>query len=465
MSPGRPVPPVLLLTLIAGCYGDRFAISDLPTIDLVRETVVDAEVTAAAPARPFRVAATTPDGVVLVEYGSDGAVILGANEVAVVGAGATPDGELLVATPADLLLWSGGVFSPIGLGGAWAGSLVDARPVGDDLWLRATGGLYRLRGASLSEVRVDGMALGGPFAPGGSLDGAPIVWASTATTLFALDAESFVVRRALDVRNLTGLAVDATGALWAVVDGDLLRVATDGEESLTRFEEPLRSVYAEAAADGVWVAAKDNLLFASGGEFVGATTDRVYDARVDELGRLLVPGPFSLDRLTAGKVVGVMGLADGASLAGDATITLVATSPEDVAEAVLDVDGSEIVVDLATMTGALVASAWLDYADHTVTARVTWADGETAASGPLGFRVASLGDVTWAGEVLPLYTDRCAICHSGDTETILDSEQAWIDGFDQILEMVGSGAMPIGGPALTDGEIQMLNAWRDGGFL
>ncbi len=123
----------------------------------------------------------------------------------------------------------------------------------------------------------------------------------------------------------------------------------------------------------------------------------------------------------------------------------------------ITIDGEAVGTELATVEVA----RWGDDASHVLRAEVRWADGEGAVT-EVSFSAAVL--VTWAGEIEPLYQERCAACHSGDTESVLDSAESWAAEIDAILGMVSSGAMPIGGPALTEAEVAAITAWRDGGF-
>lgn len=438
--------------------------ADLETFDAPRESLIDGEVGSVAAGPRFSVAAATAQGVVLIEPGVAVPTPLGAVEVDVVGAGSTPDGDLMVATPADLLVWADSALSSLGIGPKLTGELVDVQAHGSDLWMRTASGLYLLRAGVVQEVRLDGLPLSGPFAPGGMLGGEPVVWASSDLTVVALAADDLSVQLSLDLSPPTSMAADATGELWAVTDEFLTRVDTAGEPSEIHLDSEVRAVYAHPEATGVWITTLDKALLAVDGELAIAASERIYDGSVDQLGRLLVPGPYALDRLTGENATGLLGLEDGAALEDDVTLTVVPTTPDQVSAAVIDVDGSEIEVDLATMTATVRAAEWLGEELHTAAARVTWSDGSSASSSPVQFTVASVGAVTWDDVIEPLYRDRCSVCHDGGTDTILDSSELWQQHIEAILDMVESGAMPIGGPALTAAESSLITTWRDGGF-
>lgn len=92
--------------------------------------------------------------------------------------------------------------------------------------------------------------------------------------------------------------------------------------------------------------------------------------------------------------------------------------------------------------------------------------GATATPG--GSQTAS---VSFQTQVVPLLQGRCAACHSG-------SGSGGVSLFDtsgnaryttiktriaSILSEVSSGAMPQGGPRLSESDVQLLESWREAG--
>ena len=78
--------------------------------------------------------------------------------------------------------------------------------------------------------------------------------------------------------------------------------------------------------------------------------------------------------------------------------------------------------------------------------------------------MAASGGATWGEHIQPLYLDHCATCHGGAADTVLETREDWIESIDLVLENLLSGAMPLVGGSLEDGQIAMIQAWQAGGF-
>ena len=73
---------------------------------------------------------------------------------------------------------------------------------------------------------------------------------------------------------------------------------------------------------------------------------------------------------------------------------------------------------------------------------------------------------TWLNDVQPLSTARCGVCHAtGGVGHHLERYEQWVEEFDLLFSNVTRAQMPLGAPPLTRSELEVLRAWREGGFL
>ena len=77
--------------------------------------------------------------------------------------------------------------------------------------------------------------------------------------------------------------------------------------------------------------------------------------------------------------------------------------------------------------------------------------------------VGSLPEVEWA-EIQAISRAHCDRCHGGDTLTDLTTSLGWEQRIDEIISLVSTEQMPLGGPYLSDEEIVLIRAWKHGGF-
>lgn len=79
---------------------------------------------------------------------------------------------------------------------------------------------------------------------------------------------------------------------------------------------------------------------------------------------------------------------------------------------------------------------------------------------------------TFYDDVLPLFTDMDIECMaSRPTPVLLASYDWWLvkmgetyTNYERVLRVVTSGAMPLGGPRWEQASIDVLIAWKEGGF-
>jgi hypothetical protein len=433
------------------------------------------------------------DGALLVRGPLDEAAMdLGATTGAVRAAAWLPSGAVLLAADEGFFVIQGDDLqaSPLDdlLDAAGVTALLSA---GDDLWLVDGDALLLWRGDFLYEVAPGALPVAGALlAWGAPADGVASLWIAAGGQLWALvpdtgaaGAPVFAGRVELDDAPATGLGVDALGNLWlAGADGSLRRRVADGERWETiPLETPIVSITASPAALDVWLAAA--------GELIHQKNDLYYNfsnapapapgaaLAVDPAGRLLVPGPAGLDRVSTGRPVVFLGLPDGSRLDVVTTVDLAPSLAARVVSIVATLDGApvdvtpdpyHVVLDpLALADGAHELDVTAVY-DDTVPKPCDSVQGDNChdGHGSLAFTVGLFEAPTWAADIEPIHAASCNLCHGPDGKAhLMDTPASWQAQIDRIIELVTSGDMPRTGDRLTPEEIGKITGWRAGGFL
>lgn len=377
------------------------------------------------------------------------------------------DGSTLIASDSGLLI-DGAYLQPSPLQALLSAPALQVVRRAGTVWLRTEQGLSLWRGGSLLSLDWDGDALTAPFAPGAVEDGIEVVWSANARGLVAVGETSTGWAPVLSLEGVTttSLAVDAAGVLVASTDEGLL-VRRDGGWAAWSLPDHDLRVLANVGSSGLWVVGNDGVWWTDGTRFE-VLSDLPQDATlpdgarsVDGAGRLLLAGEGALYRVAHTPTVAVVGVRNLASIDGETTVSAQTTPVTGLKSVSMVVDKAPLQVTDGAAT--LDPFAFLDDATHHLEATAAWEDGSVGV-GSLDFTVGAVGAATWTDNVEPLFEARCAKCHAGSTVTRLDSAEAWQSNVDQILDDVTSKRMPLGGPALSGGEISVIRAWQEGGF-
>lgn len=393
---------------------------------------------------------------------------------AVTSAAALGPESLVVAS--DTGLWASDghalVPSPLGdvegLGGDEAPVLfATPGPEGADLWIGQAGALSLVRDGTLYSLDPDDLDATRPsLAWGAPVGDRAVPWLGSEAGVVALvaDGDRLEARRQdLDV-DAASLAVDARGSLWVLTDGELARRTADGAWDRMYLDDPITALAGDPGSQGLWAQTETGLWRGLGGVFSPIVDPPAGTlAAVDAAGRAVLVGPEGVSRLSIGRTILMFGLEDGALLEHEAILEVVVGEPIDVTGADGLLDGEPIEV----VEGPLrVVLDPLEIADgpHELAVTVHWGDAEASES--LYFAVGSFEPPTWSRDVASLFLDHCSECHGpGGAGHRMDTSALWQSQFDDILEMTGSGRMPLPpNPALTPEELQLLRAWRAGGF-
>ena len=383
---------------------------------------------------------------------------------------AAPWGEVwLLSTATDLLTWDGSVLSPTPLAEV-VGPVDQARAHGDDLWLHNEDGLRLWRNGAVMALRVDDAEVDA-FALGGDVRGNDVVWAAVDDVVHGIGNAGQVwvdLEAARFAGAVDSLAVDADRTAWAAAGGWLYR--RDAADGWLRYDlgTTVWEVYGHPDAHGVWVEGDGTWWFTDGTTWESPqglpapSPSRV--PTVDPAGRLLLADAAGLVRASTTRPLVLVGLAEGAVVARPAAVQLVPTAPDQVqslAAELVDASGSRVPLpldgDIVTVDPEGLASGPWTF--------VATADygGRSSVSERSIFLGADFVP-TWAADVQPLYEAECAVCHGGDAQTVLDEPEQWEAEIDDILFNVRQGNMPLGGDALSDLEVVVIEAWRDAGF-
>lgn len=343
--------------------------------------------------------------------------------------------DLVVATEGSLLAGQSLLStSPLPLEGVFAVQSTDR-----DLYVSADA-LYRLRGSQLTRLTLDGQELGPEFAVGPSggvwtlQDGRAVLYGKD---LPAQDAEH------------VGVCQVVAGSEWAVWE----------DEDWTRYDLGREVDALDGPREATWASNDEELLYLDPQAY-GRLPRPEGRIAIDPLGRVLVSDLDGLRRLSVGWPVAIVGVSEGQRLEADTTVYLAATLPDQVEWLEADIDGVAQPIEDAELL--IRVADWADGAPHTLTVRAGYAEGE--GEGSLSFRAVIVGDVTWTEHIEPLYSDNCALCHAGSTQTLLDTPEAWESEYDRIWAAVSEGRMPLARDPLTPAQLALLAGWADGGF-
>ncbi len=431
------------------------------------DTVAVGITTGAASVDGFQIVANVDGALVVLDPRSSTPRTLRAVGPQVWGATSLADGSTLIATDSGLLL-DDTYLQPSPVQALLPSPALQVARRGGAIWIRAAEGLSVWRGGALTSLDWDGEALTAPFALGAVESGVDVVWTANARGLVAVGetSEGWAPVATLDGVTGSSIAVDGAGLMLATTPDGLL-VRREGAWSAWSLPSSNLRVLANPLRVGAWVAGDDALWWTNGDYFVEMSA-LPEDARlpddartVDAVGRLLLASDGGLTIVAERPTVAVVGLRNLASIDGETTVSAQTTPADGVGSVTMEVDGAAL--DVTDGAATLDPFVFLDDDTHRLEAVATWQDGVQAV-GLLDFTVASVGTATWVDNVEPLFQARCAKCHAGSTQTRLDSAEAWETNVDRILDDVTQRRMPLGGPALTGGEISVIRAWQEGGF-
>ena len=182
---------------------------------------------------------------------------------------------------------------------------------------------------------------------------------------------------------------------------------------------------------------------------------------VDAVGRLIVLAEDGAQRIAARRVVAITGLQAGMLLDDPVTMRLAPTGPESLEDLGIWVDDTplDIEPDLGTVE---LDPVRLAPGDHVVWITASGPEGTTLTEVP--FITGELPDASWEDDIEGIAVEHCSRCHGEGAAISLHTADAWRLDIDRILTEVVTQDMPLGGPYLSDDELDRIRGWQAGGF-
>ena len=373
-----------------------------------------------------------------------------------------PQGTLLLSTEVGLVAWDGELRdSP--LAELVQSPVRDIAVDGAVVWLLTDEGLLRWSSGELSTVTLDGAAVEGPIFAGGRLNDASVLWAAT-PELVAMEWRegAAVVVDHTPERTPESLAVDADGRVWAIDDGVLWRRDLDG--SWARYESEARalSVVGDAGVDHAVVSYADGTVLEAGARLRTLQGQSQGTVRgLDAAGRIFVTTEAGIERWYSDLTPALDGLESGGALRAARTLYLSLSQRDQVDKVTATLDGAEIPV-LSEPWRLQLDPVELSDGTHTLEVAAAYLNDATATM-EVPFDVFSITS-TWSEHVEPIYDASCAGCHGAAQSPNLSTPEAWESHIGRIIERVDAGEMPPGTNNLTPDEVNLIRAWRAGGF-
>ncbi len=182
---------------------------------------------------------------------------------------------------------------------------------------------------------------------------------------------------------------------------------------------------------------------------------------IDDYGRLLVVVETELQRISIDRRVAVAGLELHGTLETPTEIVYLPTEPSTVQSLQAWVDQEPLFIEAESWRSTLDPNSY-DVGAHLL--RITTVGPEGSRITEVPFVIGSLPETKWDGELEVLMEDNCQQCHGEVSSIPLYEAEQWREHIDLIIAEVVTNSMPLGGPYLSEGEIQMIRGWKNGGF-
>ena len=437
------------LLLLIGCA--RTTLDELPTIDPTTKAVrAAADAMAAVPG--YRVVSTDGTSLWLDDPAHGPVALMGTRGT--LRAAAMQQSVMLLATDLELLAYRG-IIGASPLSDELDGPVLGLEDGADgSVLIETAGGLWRLYRDVLQHLP---MALGHATTAADSA-----VWG---TTEGGVESWSRVQGRWTRLQVHEGsagaLALGPDGTAAAAVDGDLHTYDGSRWDQL-RLDEDVLYVWGSPTGTGIWVQTESALLWWAQDQLSYVTAaPEAAQIDVDEGGRLVLLDTQGIQRLSAGRSAAITGVRAGQQLSGPTPVVVDAMDPQRVQFVTVTVNDAP--VTQVKDTFVLEPTTFVGEGPFIVTAHVTYEDGDIVETS-VPVRPAIPESSTWVADVEPLHQAACAQCHEGDTQTLLDTSEAWEVRIEDILDAVRTGRMPLGSPPLSAWDIALIETWRDMGF-
>jgi hypothetical protein len=398
-----------------------------------------------------------------------------------------PWGAVLFWTVDGFLIWSDGQVevSPISevvAGSAQGSLLVAPGPNGKkDLWIAATNALYLWREEQLSQIRLDDLPTqNAHLAYGAPWQGQAALWLASGSTVYALISTGTVTRAHASLRgfSMDSITVDFEGTVWGLSEGRVLSRSWDnqwtehtglGRISGIAGHRDSNQLWIKTEEQGVWshrqgtfqpIEWEDRSLSLRGVE----TSTRSFFALPQ--GQAVLQTAQACFALTPGRLVDLDGLQEGQLLTATTTVVVQFSDSQLVDNITVFLNEEAIEVDQARASFVLKPEA-LTEGTHRLRIEVDYTDGVTPTRLHRSFSVYRRTLPTWSGDILPLFQQKCEVCHGiRGSARLLNEQQLWRSEIERILAALRSGKMPLPPDLPVPApEIEKIEGWRAGGYL
>ena len=329
----------------------------------------------------------------------------------------------------------------------------------DHLWLTGGGQLFHHTEGALSAVTIDGSTDVRMVAA--ASDSLCAVMAPFLMVLDGFGGELSLVDFQPE-RLATSMTFDADGYLWLADGSSLLaRRAPGGDWGELEADRVIEAVYGNPAADDIWLRTASGPLHHRDGQFSSVDVPTSDWLGVDALGRLGVLSSEGLQRVAVRRAVGVSGLMAGAQLDTTVILDFAPTGADTVSSLEVWVGTQQLTLAPDVGTTAL-DPVLLAPGNHTLRMAVVGPEGTSITDLP--FTTGELPNAEWETDIAPIMEEHCSRCHGDTTAIPLHTAELWRLNIDRILVEVATQDMPLGGPYLSDAELDLLRGWQAGGF-
>lgn len=371
------------------------------------------------------------------------------------------DDSILIATDRGLTHWDGGELRESPLAERITGELRAIRDAGQAPWILDDAGWHYTTDTSWSTPQVEG----GATDEGLVVTGPGRAWLQQGDVLALLvrSEAGWSLEEHWEIPGLRDFEVDGDGGVWATEGLDLHRRTGPLAWEVEVLPAPVAQLAAHPDAPGIWVQTTEGSFHGDSSGVSPVELPQGWWLGADSLGGLVVRTETDLvaARVTPG--VQLLDVPEGSvDGIGDIEITAQVRPLEGIEGLELTVAGEAVSISQSPPFQARIDTTGLARGRNALALTVRWQDGQTHAI-ESALR-SDAGVVTWRQHVQPIFQDRCQVCHGGSADTVLETASDWQENLALILEQVEQARMPLGDEPLPDEEIELIRAWRDGGF-
>lgn len=382
------------------------------------------------------------------------------------------DGQLLDAALVDgtvLVLNSNGLYAlgPLGLEPSplqmSLGQVSQLRPDGrGGLWVVDSEGLHYWREGTFKSVQLPDieLTLAQRRSATGTYDNGHVLWICDRDQLIAV-GENRAWR--FDWPNPIDWITATADGLWVAADQELALIATDG--AISTWARP------GGSSVGVGHPKRRHLWLSSGVELHhwDGSAFRLRDdapdhasVRSDANGALHLATARGIETVIGGRFLALAGLDNNGRVASPTEVTVEPSDGERVTSVMVAIDGAEpIPVENSNGWTFVLNPSDIGPGSHELIVVVRY-DDEVE----LQTKVQFFGPPSWEEDIRTISETYCVACHGdGGSAHRMVTREEWTAEIVMIIDDIETGRMPYGLPPLSDDLVQLVRDWQTSGFL